>query len=268
MCIWAHCLVLFQILMSCLQSAMRLLNAASCQSFKTSRHSTHKLMEAYQCKYNSTIESLILPSNFNILYCHTEKQCVNACKTLVSDLKPPVVIGFDAEWIPFEPNKKVAVIQLCTSLHTCYIFHLSQIGFIPPILLDIIMHRWVVKVGVGVEFDLDKLFNDYFLPGQVDFSSHIDIGKYATDLGFKKYNNPNWSLKNLTKLFLKKEIDKNFKIRLGNWEEFPLTKEQLDYAAVDAYASMLLFNVLDKHRRMRNKPVSSFPYLATKLKKD
>ena len=253
--------------MLCLKNYLRVLKPISRLCLNSSHHSSFKIVESYQCSFSQNNQSLVLPSNFEIVYCHSQNQCIDVCNGLLSSFKLPVVIGCDAEWIPFKERRKVALLQLCVSLEKCYVFHLSQIGYIPQPLLDIIKHRWVVKVGVGIEYDLFKLYNDYLVPERINSLSHIDIGKYANDLGYKRINKPNWSLNNLCELFLLKKVNKQASLRLGNWEEFPLSNDQLEYAAIDAYASLLLFNLLDENRRLRHQPISFFPYIATKLQK-
>lgn len=53
-----------------------------------------------------------------------------------------------------------------------------------------------------------------------------------------------WGLASLTETLVCKELLKPHRIRLGNWEVRPLSKEQLQYAATDAYASWHLYHVL------------------------
>ena len=38
-------------------------------------------------------------------------------------------------------------------------------------------------------------------------------------------------------------IEKDQTLRTGNWEAWPLTAEQQQYASLDAYASLLLYQV-------------------------
>ncbi|KAI9014179.1 ribonuclease H-like domain-containing protein [Hyaloraphidium curvatum] len=52
---------------------------------------------------------------------------------------------------------------------------------------------------------------------------------------------PGYGLKNLTAFFLDTQLAKPKSISRSNWERFPLTTAQLDYAALDAWISLMLF---------------------------
>ena len=217
--------------------------------------------------YADNLSKLTLPSGFRVIYCHTEKDCVHICNKLLSHFSPPIVVGCDAEWVPFRNN--VAVLQLCFSMEECYIFHLSHIGHMPGLLQKIIFHRWVVKVGVAIKNDMFRLSQTYCNGIKVNPSSYIDLGRYADELGYRRHDNGKikscWSLKNLVNIFLNSELEKKKSLQLSNWGQYPLTEDQLFYAAMDAYSSLLLFTCLDNIRTKKDAPISSYPYLAKKL---
>ena len=50
-----------------------------------------------------------------------------------------------------------------------------------------------------------------------------------------------FSLKDLARIFLGRPIDKNNKVRVGNWERDELNYEKILYAATDSYASLRIF---------------------------
>lgn len=52
-------------------------------------------------------------------------------------------------------------------------------------------------------------------------------------------------------VFLYLQLKKPSKIRMGNWETPILSKEQLEYAATDAFASWFLYQVLRNSVRIR-----------------
>ena len=214
-------------------------------------------------------QTLSLPPTCKVTYCHTVEDCTYTCDSLLSRLKLPVVVGYDAEWT-FVPHlqltKNIAVLQLCISPVECYIFHLSQMNCVPPPLQSLIFHQWVVKVGFGVKSDIKKLINDYSLPFEVDNAAYVDVSSYAIDIGIGRSGKSCWSMKKLSEMLLKQTIDKQSKIRLGDWENFPLDDKQISYAAIDAYASLLLFKSLDKIRTLRDARFS-YPYLSERLKR-
>jgi len=47
----------------------------------------------------------------------------------------------------------------------------------------------------------------------------------------------------LAESVLKRSIEKDQTLRTGNWERWPLKVEQQQYAALDAYASLLIYQV-------------------------
>lgn len=95
----------------------------------------------------------------------------------------------------------------------------------------------VLKVGAGIDGDAVKVFRDY----------NISV-KGVTDLSFhanrKLGGDHKWGLASLTEKLLSKQLKKPNKIRLGNWEAPVLSKEQLEYAATDAFASWCLYQAI------------------------
>jgi len=217
---------------------------------------------------SQTFSNLSLPSGFRITYCFTEEECNYLCGKLSLNHTLPVVVGLDAEWLPFS-NETIDVLQLCFSHNECYVFHLSQMGLLPNSLKTIIFNRWIVKVGLGIKKDLVRLRNAYCASMKLNPQSYIDLARYAEDVGFYRFGEKgydNWSLKTLAEKVLECTIDKDSSTKLSNWKIFPLSEKQLFYAATDAYVSWLLFKSLDMERRRQEGPISAYPYLAQKLK--
>jgi ribonuclease D len=48
------------------------------------------------------------------------------------------------------------------------------------------------------------------------------------------------------------KISKDNKVRMSKWHISPLSKEQLNYAATDAYASLLLYNELKSREEQQD----------------
>ncbi|KAE8725940.1 Werner Syndrome-like exonuclease [Hibiscus syriacus] len=94
------------------------------------------------------------------------------------------------------------------------------------------------QTGVAIDGDAVKMFCDY----NVSVKALEDL----SDLANQKLDRDrrNWSLAALTEELFCRELPKPKKIRLGNWELYPLSKEQLQYAATDAFASWHLYQVL------------------------
>lgn len=150
-------------------------------------------------------------------------------------------IGFDIEWRPsFRKGVlpgKAAVVQICVDNSYCDVMQIIHSG-IPQSLQHLIEDSSLVKVGIGIDGDSVKLFHDHGVSIK-DVEDLSDLANKKFGGGLKK-----WSLASLTETLVCKELLKPNRIRLGNWEVRPLSKEQLQYAATDAYASWHLYHVL------------------------
>ncbi|KAI3511578.1 hypothetical protein L1887_18733 [Cichorium endivia] len=152
-------------------------------------------------------------------------------------------IGFDIEWRPsfkkgVKPGK-TAVLQICADSTRCHVFHIIHSGF-PENLKSLLGDSNSMKVGVGIAGDARKVFNDH----NVCVDGLKDLSYLANQ---KLGGQPKlWGLSSLTETLACKQVLKPSKIRLGNWEANPLSKEQLNYAATDAFVSWHLFEVLNR----------------------
>lgn len=169
--------------------------------------------------------------------------------TLANNTSDILVIGFDMEWpVTFLKTAtitgKVALIQICPDLTSCYLIQISELMQIPKELPELLAHPKIRLAGVNIKNDIRKLSKDFSnFDCEKIMENCIDCGVLANQiLSFKQ----TWSMKNLVKFLLKMDINKDVKLRLSKWDQHPLSKEQLDYAATDAYASLVLYNALKK----------------------
>ncbi|KAG8064164.1 hypothetical protein GUJ93_ZPchr0004g38420 [Zizania palustris] len=152
-----------------------------------------------------------------------------------------VSLGFDLEWRPFprrgDPPCKVAVMQLCMEKTHCYVMHIFHSG-VPSILKSLLEDSSSIKVGIWIDNDARKMLNDY----DVHVQPLMDLSYLAN----AKLDRPpkRWSLASLTETITCRELPKPSNIRMGNWEANVLSKQQLQYAATDAYISWHLYEVL------------------------
>lgn len=152
-----------------------------------------------------------------------------------------VTVGFDIEWKPtFRKGvlpRKAAVMQICGDSNRCYVMQIIHSG-IPPSLRLLLEDSTILKVGVGIGSDAGKVYRDYNV--SVKASEDLSyLAKHKIGGDGKK-----WGLASLTEMLVCKELKKPNRIRLGNWEADVLSKEQLQYAATDAFASWHLYQVL------------------------
>ncbi|CAN8324357.1 unnamed protein product [Cochlearia groenlandica] len=172
-----------------------------------------------------------------------DKRAMQLLKVLETkrDVSGKAIIGFDIEWRPsFKKGVlpgKVATVQICVDNNYCHVMQIIHSG-IPQSLHRLIEDSTLVKVGIGIDGDSVKLFHDH----GVSIKDVEDL----SDLANRKIggNSKKWGLASLTETLVCKQLLKPNRIRLGNWEARPLSKEQLQYAATDAYASWHLYQVL------------------------
>lgn len=155
------------------------------------------------------------------------------------------VVGFDMEWpVSYRRGYQdpTAVLQLCTGPDSCYVFHLSTMGCIPPLLNKLLKDENIKKVGVAIGSDLWKLERDYNIQVlSIIKNSMVDLGQFANTV---LKTSENWSLDGLVRHLFKHKIDKNPQIRKSNWSHYPLSEEQKKYAATDAYVSYQIYKKL------------------------
>ncbi|CAO2041652.1 unnamed protein product [Urochloa humidicola] len=181
-----------------------------------------------------------------IVYCRTPSEVEKAARDILGRIESimahgPVSLGFDLEWRPFprrgEPPCKVAVMQLCMEKTLCYVLHITHSG-VPYILKSLLEDNSSIKVGICIDNDARKMLNDY----DVCVQPLMDLSILAN---IKLAGPPKrWSLASLTQMITCKELPKPNNIRMGNWEADILTKQQLQYAATDAYISWYLYEAL------------------------
>ncbi|XP_054153701.1 bifunctional 3'-5' exonuclease/ATP-dependent helicase WRN-like [Oppia nitens] len=167
-----------------------------------------------------------------------------------------VVVGFDAEWVAFPRMSKVCLVQLCFDGIECHLIHLSAMDYyFPELLTQLLTDDHFIKVGLNIAGDFNKLQRDYRLPfDDIVMSpnkSVIDLNYMAGKLlGFTK----RMSLSDMSYKFLGQPISKVQ--RLTNWSKNPLSDEQLQYAAIDAYASYELYYEIKSHTHHRQQQES------------
>lgn len=142
------------------------------------------------------------------------------------------VLGVDTETRPaFRKgnNHKVALLQVATRKE-CFLFRLNNLG-LPKSLLRLLSNKQVPMVGLSWHDDLMSLHRrEQFEPGWF-----IDIQDIIGNLGIVD--------KSLQKLYANLFGEKISKRqRLTNWEADVLTDRQKEYAAIDAWACIKLYD--------------------------
>lgn len=142
------------------------------------------------------------------------------------------ILGVDTETKPAfrrGQNHKVALLQVATR-DQCFLFRLNHLGM-PQSLIKLLSNRMVPMVGLSWHDDIISLHR------RAEFTSgwFIDIQDIIGNLGIED--------KSLQKLYANLFGEKISKRqRLTNWEADVLTDKQKEYAAIDAWACINLYD--------------------------
>ena len=142
------------------------------------------------------------------------------------------ILGVDTETKPAfrrGQNHKVALLQVATR-DQCFLFRLNHLGM-PQSLIKLLSNRMVPMVGLSWHDDIISLHRRAeFTPGWF-----IDIQDIIGNLGIEDN-----SLQKLYANLFGEKISK--RQRLTNWEADVLTDKQKEYAAIDAWACINLYD--------------------------
>lgn len=190
------------------------------------------------------------------------------CDKMIEHLLQQQIIAMDSEWKPnFQSNSEVALIQLASS---------TKVFLVDVIVLDLSDSDWnrlgqyvfnneeILKLGFSLSADLTLFHSD--LPQlnlQPSHSSYLDLQDLWRNLNFVPNfrfpyheKNVNNNLSNLVRLTLGKRLDKSN--QFSNWEKRPLRKDQMYYAALDAYCLLEIYNVIQVALQQINIDITDF----------
>lgn len=153
---------------------------------------------------------------------------------IVEKLSKERFLGFDTETKPsFKKGEgnTISLLQISTT-EEAFLFRINKTG-LPKVLTNLLENRSILKIGVGIRDDLKGLNKvTKFKP-----AGFIELQDMVKAFGIDTF-----SLKGLAALVLNVRISK--RQRLSNWEMELLTQAQIDYAATDAWAALMIFNEL------------------------
>ena len=160
------------------------------------------------------------------------------CLALEQELKSCALLGFDTESKPTFAKGEVStgphLIQLA-SHDSAYLFQINPeiLEFLKPVFVCCDQ----IKVGFGLKNDAHL-----FRKKGIELNSVIELSKCFSAFGFP---NP-MGLKNAMALLFQVNFPKSKKISTSNWARKTLTPAQIQYAAADAYAPVLVFEELHR----------------------
>ncbi|MFR9649424.1 MAG: 3'-5' exonuclease [Rikenellaceae bacterium] len=150
------------------------------------------------------------------------------------DMRRWSVLGFDTETRPsFKAGVtyKVALLQLSTP-EKCYLFRLSHMA-LPVEVIRILESPKIIKLGADILNDIRALKQ----LKRFTERGFIDLQKIIHEWGIEEK-----SLRKMSAIVLGQRISKAQ--RLSNWAAVQLTKQQITYAATDAWACIEIYNKL------------------------
>ena len=146
------------------------------------------------------------------------------------------ILGFDTETRPaFEKGKRYYCSLLQVSTRTdCFLFRLNKTGLCPAVV-RLLGDEQVTKVGLAWNNDMLSLRQlGSFKPGRF-----IDLQDMVRELGVEDQS--------LVKIYANLFGERISKAeRLSNWERSELTDKQMEYAAIDAWACVRIYNEVNR----------------------
>lgn len=238
-----------------------------CSTKRTIRKSIPYLFEAYDKKQRSYKGFEVLLTNdvksisewiqFHVFSVLNQRKHENDSDSLshhdvLSNIDySPLPLGFDIEWrTQFDkgiPQNKTSLVQLSTSSSSLIIqlthminrhSEISLVSMLPQEFIDLMKSKSIIKVGVGIANDLEKLKTDY----NIEYDTFLDLGSVTKS----KLNLSRCGLESLSHYYFGVDncarLKKTKTTQISNWEMYNLTDKQLSYAAYDALAAVEIYN--------------------------
>ena len=160
------------------------------------------------------------------------------CEFAESELRKAGHVGFDTEskpmfvagGVPTGPH----IVQFATTEHA-FIIHTEApetAGFLRAMLES----EAIAKVGFGIASDKVPLHRKL----AVTLAGGVDVSHMVRRLGFKQAV----GLRSAVAIVLGQRMPKSKKVTTSNWAARKLSPQQLQYAANDAHASLLVYRAL------------------------
>lgn len=162
----------------------------------------------------------------------TEDEAERAVDYLLSQ----PILGFDTETRPtFKKGRanKVALLQVATH-DTCFLFRLNRIGLTPSVI-RLLEDKTVLKIGLSLHDDFFNLHHrgDFIVGDFVELQQEV-----------KKLGIMDLSLQKIYANLFQAKISKSQ--QLSNWEALLLTDAQQQYAAIDAWACIRIYERINE----------------------
>ncbi|KAG2211306.1 hypothetical protein INT45_003588, partial [Circinella minor] len=153
------------------------------------------------------------------------------------------VIGLDCEWPVNQRTKrqgKLSTIQIAGH-DTVLVCCVARLDKLPGSLCKLLESDTIVKVGRNVNGDLKKIERDF----KIACKGGFELGAFCKSQG--AINDGRMGLARICETVLEHTLLKDDDIRLGNWDAPQLSQNQVEYAALDAWASLKIFDEVKRH---------------------
>ena len=201
------------------------------------------------------LAKMILPPDVNILVCQSEAEIRSACDAILEQIpeEPAIMpVGFDMEW-DFTTGqlggpRKTALVQI--ALHNVvYLLRTCILKRLPEALQIIISSQRVIKIGRNIGNDLAKLARDFpglRLPSKSHqkFDGTIELGSFAKAKNV--VSKATASLSSITAAALHFHLSKE--TQATEWSSPHLSTEQIQYAALDAWVALEIWNTIKDNK--------------------
>lgn len=161
---------------------------------------------------------------------------ISQVKSAVTALRSATIVGFDTETRPsFHRGERhqVALLQLSTD-SDAFLFRVNKTG-IPAPIKDFLEDPDIIKVGLSTNDDFHQLNRREPDLHPVAFA---ELQQIVT-----QYHIVDMSLQKIFAILFQQKISKGQ--QLTNWEAPQLTSAQQQYAAIDAWACLHIYNYLN-----------------------
>lgn len=169
----------------------------------------------------------------------------------------PSVIGLDTEWnVNDDPHyDQVDVIQIAHG-NTVDVLHIDRSWLaLPKELVDVLVNADITKVGRSIGVDFSRLNNRF----GIECKTKLELGSFCS--ARQLISTGTMSLSDISLCILGAPLDKG--PQRSAWNMADLSPDLLNYAAIDAWASLAIYSVAANHLPVGNRvlptcPVGSF----------
>lgn len=180
----------------------------------------------------------------------------NQFNSVIKLLKGPV-LSVDLEWV-IRRTMNISLIQV-SDANTVLLIQIFRFPRFPPKLREILENPKIIKCGVAIMgADMSKLRDLYNVWAQ----GVCELSAFARLIDRADHGPQNRliSLSGLAEYYLGAPLRKG-PVRASNWNQIPLSAEQREYAAIDAYAGYLIFIELERRRQERDEFKGVWPVI-------